>query len=251
MPEQDFLANEQRILGEMEQSGRKARETGLVCKLPKPGEVQAGYIVYLTHDRKISNDVDRFSREVSATLESNLVLYGNFSGYNGRSNVHTTVATYDIKNVPHFQPDRTILAKLSDAASESVLDFLNKRSGDLESAPILNYSQFIHDPGTVVAEPSGEAKDYCELRDRVAQKAAERGIPIKPSWGRHITVGRFTRAFSPEELKKFREIMADPYFYPESISTEMDLPRAVSLNAGHFVLSNERFDLVPYSAFFF
>ena len=219
MPEQDFLANEHRILGEMEEKGRKARETGLVSKLPKPGEVQAGYIVYLTHDKKISDDVDRFSEAVSASLGGNILLYGNCCGYRGRSNVHTTVATYDIKNVPGFQPDRTLLAKLGDAAHASMSEFLNARSNVPEKRPVLDYSQLIHDEGTVIAEPSGTAIDYCELRESVAKKTSEKGIQVKPSWGRHITVGRFTRAFSPEELGKFREIMDNPYFYPDSIST--------------------------------
>lgn len=243
MSEDHFLANEQRILNDIKLKGKKALETGLVSKLPKDGEVQTGYIIYLTHDKIIERRVSEFSLNLSKALDGNSILYGSSCGYRNISNIHTTIATYNKKNISSFKPDKNVLYKLNDIAEKSINSFLKT-----DKCPILNYSQFIYNDEKVIAEP-GNSSSFFKLMENVIKASRGKINDVKASWGRHITVGRFTENISTDKLEKFKELVEYLPFFDNSINNESQ--GVISLNTGYFLLSNKEFKLIPYSAFYF
>lgn len=243
MSEDHFLANEQKILNDIKSRRNKVLETGLVSKLPKDGEVQAGYIIYLTHNEIIEYRVNEFSLKLSEALDGNSILYGSFCGYRNRSNIHTTITTYNKNNVSSFNPDKHILYKLSNIAEKSINSFLKT-----DKCPILNYSQFIYNDEIVIAEPENSS-GFFKLMEMVVRESRGKIGSLRSTWGKHITIGRFTKDISIDKLEEFKELMKDPSFLDSSINDEFQ--GVISLNAGHFLLSNKEFNLVPYSAFYF
>lgn len=254
MSEQDFLADESRILGAMQERGKKALETGLMCKIPKSGEVQVGYLVYLTHSHEVIEEISVYSRGIAHALNGRTIPYGKDFG-----NVHTTAGTYDTQIIPankHAPPQLEILCKLSEAAQETMVDLKNKARFSILHGPVLEYKGLVHDEGTTIAQPEEVgAENYCELTETLAQNTSKRGIQLKKSWGRHISVARVTEDIPPEQLEEFKRFIGQSrpiHSFSDALPFE-----PVSLNVGSFRLENgehegeKRFHLTPFSAFFF
>ncbi|MEK6914084.1 MAG: hypothetical protein AABW83_00380 [Nanoarchaeota archaeon] len=245
MSQEHFSVNEKRIFKEMKERGRKALETGLVCSLPKEGEIKSGYLIYLVHNKDIECRISEFSSELSKVLNGNSVLHTNSWGHKKMGNIHTTIATYEMKTVQSFNPDRDILHELSDISDESIYNFLEMRVNGNPSL-VLNYSEFIYDESTVIAESHGDTKDFFELTENVIKIASVGEKKLNKTWGRYISVGRFKDNIPSDKLDKFRELMNEASFSEDTKNKEV-----VSLNTGYFMLSNKEYNLFPYSAFYF
>jgi len=197
----EFLEREQAIYSEIETSGKKARETGLVSKFPEPGMTESAYIVYLTHSPDVEKQVEEFSSKVVKSVGGRGMRYSTRRGWS-KGNIHTTVGLYDKKISPcrEFGPDLKVLDSLVDSVQKVMT------GGEFIPWLIVHYDRFIHDKSTVLLASTGSEK-YFELQDAIAQETERKGLELKKAKMSHITVARIKEDVPAEEMGKFNSLM--------------------------------------------
>lgn len=231
MNPEEFLANEQRILAEMAERGSKARETGLVSKLPPQGQVQTGALVYFTYDPSQLDVIGEFSDAIHKSLNGRSMIYSPEKG-----NIHTSLATHGVKTSSEPESLDAQLSQLSGVVERVAHDFNEYLAVNVYGA--------VHDESTVVVRPVDSfSSSIVNLVGRLIGKSSETGLELKRAWGRHITIARFTDQIAPPEMERFNDLM--DYSKIRIPSTYL-LPTHIAV--GSFLLDRNSFVLGPYSS---
>ncbi|MBI2580055.1 MAG: hypothetical protein HYW27_04085 [Candidatus Aenigmarchaeota archaeon] len=219
----EFMAKQNRIYD-------KFRDTsGITAEGTNPSkevlEGRGGYIIAFRHPPKITDPLAVFSERISRTIGA--LVYGT-------ENAHTTIATYGIK--PDFSRDDTILDEMAAAASLTHLDIEDPESGCKES-PEIDYGEWLYNQDSVIVAGMPNERFVHAINSTV-----EYPLEFRPSWGAHMTGARFRERALPEQLVEFFNLMKE--------APRLGRSRPTSIDAGHFLLTQEEFRFVTYDRFY-
>ena len=102
----------------MQTRGESARVSygyGLRSRLPGKGEVQFGYLLYLSHENCIADAISVVARGISRALHERVVCYTL-----GLKNIHTTLATYAVQTISETKIDTQRDTRIVECLVESI-----------------------------------------------------------------------------------------------------------------------------------
>lgn len=205
--------------------------------MPSKGvlEGQNGYIVALRHPVELAEAISKLSETISDFFPS--VTYN-------KSNIHTTIATYNILTGENQELDPTVLDEIIQQA-HSNLQLKNTKI----KMPIPNMGyengSFLYNSDTVICTGMPDV-NFTNIIARITEPEYNtKGYQIKPTWGSHITVSRFadgtTLMFNSQEI--LSEILRQAKKLPKTQPTSVDF--------GWFTLDKNEFNLTVYESFRF
>jgi len=232
-------AKESEILERIKSSGDSALKAGLRSTLPERGTVEAGYLVFLKFDGgdNLVRHVGDMSKDIRRSLGGRSIVYEG-------KDVHQTLAAYDLVRSAEdgdTSPNSETLRTLGRSVKEA---------RGLESGVGNSFGGFYFNDNSVILTPlRGMAPNtHGLIADICANSEAQGLVAIKGAWGSHLTVSRFNSVISPSELEDFQKLMEERRAFPTA-DTDGDWYSAKAVGVGHFVASQEGFDLTTEEEF--
>lgn len=206
----DFSNNQESVL---EKGGFKDTNSilnkGLAPNIPNN---QGAYIIAFRHSKKITKEIEHFSRTLAVNFPS--IIYDE-------SNIHTTISTYGLTD--NFTCDSALISILT----ESVKDTYK----NLET-PLVQYTGWLLNQNTGIATGTPNI-GFINNISSIIENAKKKGIDLKMPWGSHITVSRFNCTPPTNDITNLLS-----YF---SNAQPLGLSKLESIDVGYFNLSSKGF----------
>ena len=250
MTEEEFNAKEAQIINNNFRAKREeVRKTGLVSKLPEEGKTDFGYLVFLRFDDEVKGKVEKFSEMVQMSLNNRAIVYG-------KQNSHQSLGDYKLTRIDSGNPlpvNDQILYNLAVTVEQARDEFVRDADSKDIPNPWTMFFNYVCNADSVILAPASNRGNY-KLIELVSQETAKRGIDFRKTWGRHVTVSRFTSDVPPQEMIRFNQLMGgkDDEASFSNASNDGDIHYAESINVGYFTADRKRgFDLKSYQSFGF
>lgn len=223
----NFKNKEKEIISRIENSYSEVRKNGLTSNIPEKG-FDAGYAVVLRYGNNLMDSIENFSKQVNNSLDGKSLIYN-------KENLHQTIADYNIKHFEKkFNPNKKILSGLEKSAKNS--------SNNLDNPVWNSFGKFIYNSNSVILKPlRGINGGTYNLVKKFEENSQKNNLDVRPAWGSHVTVSRFTENISPDKLDNFYGLMENPSFPNESSDGDIFYPS--SLVVAFFEMGRDKFNL--------
>ena len=129
-----------------------------------------------------------------------------------------------------FSPDLGVLNRLVSAVRET---------GRL-AAPTIEYNEWLFNQSTLIAAGTPN-EAFLEISQRIVDSAKKESLELRLPWGAHITIARFTRPQTYDELAGFRSFLENAALLGTS--------RPACIDVGHMTFKEDTFEFTSYERF--
>jgi len=204
----EFCARAQGIYGGIRENGVLVASEGV---RPDPAILRemGGYGVVLRHGVGVTRCLEKFSARLAASVGG--VKYAAY-------NAHTSVCIYD---TPQYRYSPRVEDSVLRDVARVVRECVGQVGKATRRACKIRFTSLIYNQHSVVA-PGEASQELYDFIMNVVEKCQGLLAEFKPPWGGHMTVYRFTEAYSPEQLVDFLELLKNPPAFGESRLTFVD-----------------------------
>ncbi|MFH1400927.1 MAG: hypothetical protein ABIH41_05380 [Nanoarchaeota archaeon] len=207
----EFLERQDRIYAAFRDTATLRRQ-GTIPNLRSA----AGVIVALHHDDGVNQSVATISSGLSQIIPC--VTYSP-------STVHTTLVVYDAK--AQSEPDAGLLSRLT-------ADLIRHRAN--WRRPVIRYGELLANEDSVIAAGVPD-EAFVQMVEQIRLSTAHYDVSVRPTWGAHMTVARFTRGVSPQLAQHLLEYLRSEVLADSS---------PVALDVGRFTFAHGEFSYDVY-----
>ncbi|MFZ6028559.1 MAG: hypothetical protein ACOYYS_12655 [Chloroflexota bacterium] len=185
---------------------------------------EAGYCVVIRYDEKTVHAIAHFVTEIRSVLPP-IVEYNE-------QNFHTTIGTYEKRDMEGFIPDLATLQRLERSVEKGIHD----HSRNL----CIRFGRWLYNSETIIV-PGYPDQDFWRLFQNIGNACQEDGHPLEMGRIIHITTARFISCTSFQDSEQFRVLMKS------APAIEPSKPGAIDLATWR--CDGRRFDLVTHKRY--
>ena len=213
---QEFLAKQEQVYDKFRSSSEQIQREGVK---PHGLNGKGGYLIAFRHPDEIA--------EAAGTFSTNLAQFSPLMVFHP-GNIHTTISDYQLG--VRFSPDLGVLNRLVSAVRET---------GRL-AAPTIEYNEWLFNQSTLIAAGTPN-EAFLEISQRIVDSAKKESLELRLPWGAHITIARFTRPQTYDELAGFRSFLENAALLGTS--------RPACIDVGHMTFKEDTFEFTSYERF--
>lgn len=229
----EFLKTQEEHYAGIRNAGNEAHEKGVECD-SNLKEQRGGFFIVLRHQPEIERAASLFSRHIAKCIPaieySEDQIYTSLCGYGYEPGLRVN---------PKEKAHRAILSDLSRVAYLTI-----QRLPSAKPVIEINYKGFIHSRHVAIARGFPN-QGFVDLAGALSEACILAGIKVKPAWGAHMTLSRFTGNVPRDMLGPFFALFRD--------ATPFGISRPTAINIGYADWSEGSHygHFVPYAAISF
>lgn len=225
-----YRATQDSIYNKIQQGGS---ELGVTTSLRNDvKEPQGAYLVAWRHPESITRAVGDVSHAVAE--HANALTYDE-------TNLHTTLSDYGLAPELIINPEEDFDQKaVLEALVKSVKAGLDNAGRRAIAERQIAYDRYATNGGSVIAP--GQANDeVLDIRSAVLEASAREGVPLKGSWGNHMTVNRFTGTANLEAAAAIMSLL--------NHAPKIGTSAPTSIDVGYLQVDPDKFTYTTHTRF--